>query len=177
MTPTSTTSPERTASPTPREAFELILEANNLTARQVAKEIGVHEAHVSYWRSGKAVPGRKNRRRIEVWSEGRIPSDVDWNEPISIPVPAALPSPEAMLCWCEHPQGIGIERLRQDLRLTNLVGWKHLARQLNVATAEDVAAAFRGMGYFVVTEPRRWRERTIMIHVPCTPLLPYMMAA
>ena len=160
---------------TPREALKKIIEANNLTHQQAASDNGCQAAQVWRWTSGRAEPRHSMRLKIEAWSEGLIPAFGPWNAPLGdVPIPAPLPEPDERLCWASTLLGMPLDRMRRATHLPNLVAWKHLARQLNVETADDVKRHFEGMGYLVIEEQQTLKEGEVTIMSPCTPLLPSM---
>lgn len=54
--------------------LRLYLPVNNLTARTVAAEIGVHESTIARFVTGKALPDAEGLVRIQTWCMSREPS-------------------------------------------------------------------------------------------------------
>lgn len=64
----------------PRTELAAFLTEHGITRQDAATALGVSRTVLFYWLTGKATPGLKNRRNIEVYTRGRVKSAA-WELP------------------------------------------------------------------------------------------------
>jgi hypothetical protein len=169
--------------PTPREALGLVIQTNDITPAQAGRDIGTTPSQVRRWLTGAATPTFRMRHKIETWCDGKIPADAPWDEPLDpVFMPATLPDANDRLCWTNPPDGVSIDRIRATLKLPNIVSWTAINKRLREKAAhvegqgeegsERIASVFRVRGYYVHTEQRTYKDKTVIIYSPMMPLVP-----
>lgn len=95
----------------PCELFRQVVSDRKISQSAAGTALGVTQACIHGWLTAKYIPGPSNRKRITMWSEGRVPQDGDWGVPEAsvAPEPSEVPS-------VADQRGIDLTRRHTEIR-------------------------------------------------------------